>query len=508
MAQDGNNSIDVLLKKGRLKKSISDNDFIKLESWEKRNTGYKDQSKEFVIKASDLGGADTNTWDITDTAFVDGISGDDLKGIVGDGNKPFKTINKAIEHSTNIIIKPSTLYYEYIYFKGFEYNIYIMPNTTLNTISFILSETNCKLNIFEPAGVKHIETKYQSTVHSGGYSELNVVGKADYINFDGIKNYNLSSWKVNFEFNNMYDTSLNSGEVLFASTNSEIIIKGRSINRIVRNGSGSLFNIRSNAKVDVYIDENITSNIRIFFFRNQGSLHFSGVSNIKAKTIETVFNSSFYPASYTNNIHVLSASSGEINVDCDLIQRIVPNTEALPQLGVLTFQIVSYGAIFNFTCKNAIIKDEYGASLIDDYYIIRTGNYTYENCKFLKSDLIKRSIAVGSTLGIIKNIKYLNCSFETDTTIQFEHNSISYFKDCIIKSTANDVFTFSTVSSKPLEIYFYNSIIRCESSSNLILNYDNTSDKVGMSNTIGSLPLTAGVIDEFAGYRQLNNIKI
>jgi hypothetical protein len=53
---------------------------------------------------------DFNTWDIPPASFVDAQNGDDTTGVVGDGNKPFRTVAFAILQSDLVIIKPCTMF--------------------------------------------------------------------------------------------------------------------------------------------------------------------------------------------------------------------------------------------------------------------------------------------------------------------------------------------------------------------------------------------------------------
>jgi hypothetical protein len=54
------------------------------------------------------GGADGNTWDVTGAAFVDPVNGDNVTGVVGDGNKPYATVAVALLFSDFVILKPGT----------------------------------------------------------------------------------------------------------------------------------------------------------------------------------------------------------------------------------------------------------------------------------------------------------------------------------------------------------------------------------------------------------------
>jgi hypothetical protein len=53
---------------------------------------------------------DFNTWDIPTAAFLDIQDGDDNTAALGDGNKPFRTVNAALSASDFIIIKPCIVF--------------------------------------------------------------------------------------------------------------------------------------------------------------------------------------------------------------------------------------------------------------------------------------------------------------------------------------------------------------------------------------------------------------
>jgi hypothetical protein len=90
--------------------------FLELEDTPKQYTGNAgkvlavsgaEDSLEFITPG---GGADGNTWDMTNVAFVDPANGNNGTAVVGDGNLPFQSLNAAFGASNYVWAKPGTYF--------------------------------------------------------------------------------------------------------------------------------------------------------------------------------------------------------------------------------------------------------------------------------------------------------------------------------------------------------------------------------------------------------------
>jgi hypothetical protein len=505
MAQDSNNNIEVLLKKGKVKKTLDKNDYFILQSWNDRNGGYKDKIEEYAIKASDVASTptvDTNTWDMSNVAFIDGINGDDSNGVLGDGNKPFKTISKGLEFSDKIIVKSDILISDYVRIRDRVVDIWFMPNTKSYNLTFRTEGSVSTLNLYNSGNVIHTNTTFYSVANIG---YLNVTGSGDFVNFQGILSYSLKTWYVHFVFNKMYDTSLNSGHVLFASTNSDFYIEGVSIKRDVRNSSEAIFNIRSNAKVRVNIEEKIQSNVRIFYFRNQSSSLYTGETKITVPEISVVESSYYYVLSAA--IEIQQVSSGSIEFNIDKINRSKFSNPIND--GLISMYLIGYVGDCKIDFNNTYFKDFNNSLLFNVNYYNIAYFLNFNNCHFdlLANVKFWNGLSPSSNQGTqTTTIRFENCFFELDKTyFSFENSSYYYFTNCKIKGDNPIVFELST-GANTAELFLYNTVIENTNSTNMISNYDSTKHSVGFHAVIGSLPLNAGVVDDFGGY--VNNTKV
>jgi len=100
-----------LIDKKRLKTIPESTDLVALGTKDRKYLGgYKPTFiswADLVASIVPAPGPDTNTWDLTQTAFVDPSYS--LGGVVGDGNKPFQTVAQAnLSGAPNIYLKPGT----------------------------------------------------------------------------------------------------------------------------------------------------------------------------------------------------------------------------------------------------------------------------------------------------------------------------------------------------------------------------------------------------------------
>lgn len=415
---------------------------------------FPDGSK--MSSAASSGG--NNTWDIPTIAFV-APDGDDASGVVGDGNKPYATINKALDESNQVIILPGT------------YSENITRTITVDT------------RIYAVSGV--ILSK--GFIISGTGQKFTLTGHADFvISTDNTIIQLAGTVLCSFEFNTINTTGL------FFSIDDTCILEvyGKNVNS--KGGTSSGIAI-GNAKIYINLVEDlITSSCLLFTKPTRGANSYSGTFIINARNV------------IMNNANSLAAANGSIfNVYLPGTFYFDINADVYQLSNSTTSGILSTGNAVAIGSKIIFRKNLYMAngdvaikSVNVDSYLEMNGSIYAPNGQAFSLGTLSTAYNVNCIINNSRiQSKYKN-RVGAGTKLNVHNSTIK-----VTDPTSTGIFTAISSGFAIQTIGLYNTMLYLANASGEVMQNDVPSSAASIMNTVGCRSnVTSGpAIDNWEG---------
>jgi hypothetical protein len=427
---------------------------------------------------------DTNTMNYPGVAFVGPFGdGNNATAVVGDGNKPYFTIETAAQNANIVIIKPGN-YSQIVDFQdGVTY--YFMPGARFTGGYFRdLSSTGKTCKVL-------------------GYLEASVNSSTEFIQIN-------SDINLYFEFTRIYSRR---GAAIFQGSPT-VTLKGDYIR-----GDGlitaSSISVRGQANVKIDLTEGMEGNHYQLFFRAGAGGVFSGSFEINAKYIRTL-PTSFYGNSYKSTVLFDRSEGGTVKINAD-IENTHTAQGAGDGRGALTFNN-SFAPAVDVTVRGNIHGNNNEA--VRTAYRASVGNLKVYNAEITTNNT-RAVIQLAMTAITTGNfpVYFQGCRFEGLACVVWAGRKMT-FKDCTFHNIADqgtfpDNPSFNIVSSNltvnsTMELYLHDCILFAPVTvaNETFGNAPVANFTLGCTNVRSNNPLGVTAVDTYGGFTQIPTLKV
>lgn len=516
-----------LIETGRIQEATSDEDYVIVGSFSpgNRTSSTAARTREYAIKVSDfmatvgdgtftglsdtpgsytpdsmvasnLAGtelefrpvpADTNTWDISQTAFVDPLTGNDTTGLKGDGNLPFKTITAAQAASNFVLGLPGNYSGTITLADGVHYHF--MPDVVF--------------------------TAFSKLRDGGVASTVKITGHATFgSNSIGIETTAASNWDIeceNFE---------NTRQVIYClgTTRAEVYLRCHNIFCNTNNGGRYANRMTNGAKITIECDQ--------FYCVNTIAVHHSSTNIEPTHFILRCPDVKILDGGVQLGKVIISDPSLSLNKisEVDFMGGSAVNENAAQTTFFGTFDSLLYNTAnthvilasttYKHTFKNGTANAGTSFGLAMHFAAI-SGTVELDNIK-LKSNTNSINAYLSAYAGLPPNrtlLLFKNCDFESVLPMIIGNSKECHFNNCTFKTTGvGETAIIDYDIQNPLVpriMYFINCVGQLDNGGAGEFLANNVAGSVyGMINTPTTEVLGATVIDTWLGHSVVPTLQL
>ena len=422
-------------------------------------------------------GVDTDSWKVPGVAFVDPANGDDFTGVVGDGNKPYRSLVTAENNSDYIICLPG-LYFGNQTLKTNK-RIHFMQGARINGFSKLVDGGVAATNCYVTGDLEFAPNS--RGIEFTAASDVSIICQR----FDNVQSVAalLGGGRVHIKTRSILANCVNGGGYACTPRNGgEIILEVSEFCHtqhwlVAPRGDGCKFTLKC---PDVKILNNYTSN----YGNTAKSIVNSQFGNTYTVTIDLM------GGRFINEHPTQAVSFGVADTSCLLMV----NSYNQPIGPTMIF-------------KNGTF-DAGPQAAIGYYYITDSGTIILENAKFKSQAQAIRQWNANSA-GTRRGIwQVTNCEFESQLPNVIGNTTQMYFRKCTFKvaSGQGSIFAFNNTNATfPGEYYFMDCYGQLDVGGGEFLATGAATMTIGFLNTNSSEPLELFpiVTDIYGGYNEV-----
>lgn len=388
------------------------------------------------------GGADGNTWDITNAAFVDPVNGNNGTAVVGDGNKPYSSISTALSNSDFVILKPGNY----------------------NQTMFITTDNK---HIHAMAGVTI--TANGVYVFGGGVNNFRFSGKAV---FNGFSAYILRMQSTNAVIDFEFAYALDCNRICFLDGSNAFGPKVKMSADFIRcncfNGGGYAVRLIGQAEYEFNIKHYVESQHDLWHARSNYGTSKLTVNCPESRIIDN------YTTNYGNtNRSVVRLSDFANAINCVINGDCISTySSTINGKGVIIFDAMTNAGSFPiFTLNGNIISDNQSA--IVSRFLSSYGEFNFNGDVICKSNVsgwasypLQTQLPGGGAGNQI--FRFNGSIIQGATRMIIGRGRFVYFKDCTYYNSdvggTESAFFLEQTGTTNQEVYLYNCSVETDAS--------------------------------------------